>query len=73
MNKSEEQFINALGKRIAQRRKQFGLTQKTLSQISGVDEIAISYIENGKRKASVMTLYRLATAMGIEIGSFFKD
>lgn len=73
MTKSEEQFLNALGKRILAKRKQFGLTQKTLAQISGVNEIAISYIESGKRRPSVTTIYRLANAMGIEVYTLFKD
>lgn len=73
MTKSEEQFLNALGRRLVAKRKQYGLTQKTLAQISGVNEIAISYIESGKRRPSVTTLFRLASAMGIEVYTLFKD
>lgn len=45
-------------------RKSFGITQKELSQKSGIAQGDISKLENGNANPSVRTLQRLAAAMG---------
>lgn len=45
-------------------RKSTGLTQKELSQQSGIAQSDISKLENGSANPSIKTLQRLAEAMG---------
>lgn len=45
-------------------RKTSGLTQKELSNRSGIAQGDISKLENGNANPSIRTLQRLATAMG---------
>ncbi len=45
-------------------RKESGLTQKQLSEKSGIAQSDISKIENGNANPSIRTLQRLALAMG---------
>ncbi|MBE5857919.1 MAG: helix-turn-helix domain-containing protein [Lachnospiraceae bacterium] len=64
----EEQRANAmLAYAVALARAQTGLTQKDLSQITGIDQSDISKIERGVANPSVNTLDRIATAMGCKL------
>ena len=44
-------------------RKEMGLTQKQLSELTGIAQADISKIENGNANPSLKTLQRLAAAM----------
>lgn len=57
-----------IGERLRELRYLRALTQRGLSDISKVDEITISNLENNKRTASARTLRRLAPALGVEVG-----
>lgn len=48
-------------------RKEKGLTQERLSQISGIPRTTIALIESGKRNATIDTLQSIARAMGKKI------
>jgi transcriptional regulator with XRE-family HTH domain len=49
-----------------------GMNQVELAKASGVAQNTISEIELGKRQARPETLKKLAEALGVEIGAFFK-
>lgn len=53
-----------IGSRIKSRRKQIGLTQKTLGEKAGVSAPAINRFEKGDKSPSVETLVKLAKALG---------
>lgn len=48
-------------------RKISGLTQKQLSEKSGITQPDISKLENGNSNPSIRTLKRLANAMGMKL------
>lgn len=48
-------------------RKQRGITQKELSERTGISQGDISKLENGNGNPSVRTLKRLASAMGMAL------
>lgn len=56
-----------LGESIALRRKQRGLTQEQLSELSGVSRVNISKIERGAYNVSFDILSRLAGVMGFDV------
>ena len=59
----EYDIINAMIKA----RKEKGLTQKQLSELTGISQADISRIENGTRNPSVNLLKRLAEGMGMTL------
>ena len=63
--RTEAQRANVmLAYAIAVARAQTGMTQKDLSEITGIDQSDISKIERGVANPSVNTLERIAEAMG---------
>lgn len=48
-------------------RKEKGLTQKQLSELTGISQADISRIENGTRNPSLEMIKRLATGMGMRL------
>ena len=59
----EYDSINAMIKA----RKEKGLTQKQLSELTGISQADISRIENGTRNPSLEMIKRLATGMGMRL------
>lgn len=48
-------------------RKNAGMTQKDLSEITGIAQSDISKLENGSANPSLRTLQRLAEGMGMQL------
>jgi transcriptional regulator with XRE-family HTH domain len=46
-------------------REKKGLSQERLAEISGLSQQYISGLERGRRNPTVITLYELATALGV--------
>ena len=59
----EYDIINA----IIKARKEKGLTQKQLSELTGISQADIPRIENGTRNPSLEMIKRLATGMGMRL------
>ncbi len=59
----EYDIINAMIKV----RKEKGLTQKQLSELTGISQADISRIENGTRNPSLEMIKRLAIGMGMRL------
>lgn len=60
----QDQFVRS---RLAAIRKSQGLTQKQLSEISGLSTATISNIESGENSYTLRSLIRYAEALGYEI------
>lgn len=71
--KSEAEFFANLGRRIAELRRQHGFTQEALAAKTGLDRVAIAYIETGKRTPRASSLYKIAVGLDIDINELFKD
>lgn len=54
-----------VGRNIGRIRREKGLTQEQLAEISGFSQQYISGLEQGRRNPTVVTLYELATALGV--------
>jgi DNA-binding NtrC family response regulator len=61
-----------VGRRIRERRHGCPLTLKQLANRTGLSVSLISQIELGKSAASVSTLRRVSTALGVRMGHFFE-
>jgi DNA-binding XRE family transcriptional regulator len=64
-------FFNTLSRQLVAMRKMRGLTQEMLAAEAGLDRVAIANIETGRRNPTVLTLFKLADAMGVEVKDFF--
>lgn len=62
-----------VGVKIKQRRESLNLSQEQLSQISGVSQASIHYIESGENSPTTKTLQKLATALGVSITEIVSD
>lgn len=71
-SRAEKAFLDKVAKRLAQLRRDKGLTQEQLAEHSGLDRVAIANIETGIRRPTVTTIYRLAKGMGVQVEDFFK-
>lgn len=71
MEKSE--ILKAVGKKIKELREAKGLSQVDLvGKIEGnIDTTNISRIESGRTNPTLYTLYRIATALEVDIKEFF--
>ena len=56
-----------VGKRIAQLRKEKGLTQEQLSAITGLDRANIAKIEKGRYNTGIDIIGKLCDALGCKI------
>jgi transcriptional regulator with XRE-family HTH domain len=66
------EHLNAhVGRQIHKLRKQRGLTQGKLSELSGVSDSQLSQIENGQVTANVATLWSIARALDVDIARLF--
>jgi transcriptional regulator with XRE-family HTH domain len=54
-----------VGRNVRRVRQTKGLTQEELAEISGFSQQYISGLEGGHRNPTVVTLYELATALGV--------
>ncbi|MAE94277.1 MAG: two-component system response regulator [Deltaproteobacteria bacterium] len=68
----EERLNLAIGERIRARRHELSLTLKQVANRTGLSVSLISQIELGKSAASVMTLYKVAAALGVRVAVFFE-
>jgi transcriptional regulator with XRE-family HTH domain len=62
-----------VGGRLRELREGIGLSMRALARESGLSANALSMIERGRTSPSVSTLYKLATAMGVPITTFFRE
>jgi len=62
-----------LGRQVKDARERQGLSLRALAARSGVSINAISRIERGETSPTVVSLRRLAAALGQPIGAFFAD
>jgi transcriptional regulator with XRE-family HTH domain len=54
-----------VGRNIKRIRQEKGLTQEQLAEISGFSQQYISGLEQGQRNPTIVSLYELATALGV--------
>lgn len=57
----------AIGRKIAHLRESRGLTQEKLAEMSNLQRVNISKIENGRYNVSIDILQRICDALGVEL------
>lgn len=69
---SEQQIKKAFGARVRAIRVEKGLSQETLALASDLDRTYIGGVERGERNVSLINIYKIAAALGIEPKELFK-
>jgi transcriptional regulator with XRE-family HTH domain len=73
MNKNyPEAVLNTLVAMLKEKRLSMGLSHERLSAASGITRAAISHVENGKRKPSLLLCLKMANAMQISLADMLK-
>lgn len=70
---SEQKFLKAFGKRVAEIRKRRGVTQQQLAEDIGVSVVTVAYIETGKQWVRPKTLGKIAKSLKANISDLFAD
>jgi transcriptional regulator with XRE-family HTH domain len=72
MSRSIDAIYAEVAKRIVTERKKQNITQERLATMSDVDRTHMGLIEQGRRRPTLSTLYKLAGALGISLEQLFK-
>lgn len=72
MNKNDENFLKLFGQRMAELRKQKGLTQEHLADAVEVHRTYIGFIEQGKRNPTILNIYKISKALGFNLKDLFS-
>lgn len=67
-----EHIYSEIGKRIVKARNDRGISQEKLAANSGIDRSHMGFIEQGRRKPTLSSLHKIATALGISLEELFK-
>lgn len=62
-----------VGNVIYEKRKQKKLSQEVVSGLAGIGRTHLSAIENGERKPTLETLYKISCAMGIKMSEIIIE
>jgi len=72
MAKSIDNVYKEIGKRIVSERKKRGMSQEKLSGASSIDRSHMGFIEQGRRKPTLSTLYKIADSLDMSLEQLFK-
>jgi len=64
--------LEIVGREVREIRRKSGMTQQQLADLCGFHRTFIISIEKGRQNASVETLVRLASALGVMPGELFR-
>ena len=65
--------LQLLGRTIRRLRKQRGLSQMKLAELSGVHLNEISNVERGERNAGVLSLLKIARGLDVPVTALFDE
>lgn len=70
---TRDEALKTLGRRIAELRREKGLTQEALAEAMGVSRNHVADIELGVRNTGVWSLLLICKALGVAPGALFED
>lgn len=72
VNKEDKIFLENLGKRISEIRKEQGLTQVELGFLCDIEKPNMNRIEQGNTNPTVLTLRKIYKELGIDLDEILK-
>ena len=71
MKWTDKYYLEELGKNIAKKRKEGGMSQADLAYKIGMEVPNLSVIENGKSNPQVLTLLKIAASLNVHLKEIF--
>lgn len=68
----DEAILEAFGKNVAARRKELGLSQEALAELSGLHRTYVGSVERGERNPSLKNIVKIALALGADPGDLVR-
>lgn len=68
-----EKYLRLIGNKIRELRDEKNLSQFKLAELSDVHENYLGAIERAEKNPTVYTLYKITSALGIDMEEFFKN
>ena len=72
LTKKEQEFVDKLGKRIVELRKEANMKQIELATRINIEDSALRRIESGRTNPTVKTLLEIAAGLDIDIRELFN-
>ena len=69
----EPKYLKAFGRRLANLRRERGLTQEALAEKADITTLSLTFIETGRRWPRITTLHRLARCLSVKLDDLFKE
>jgi DNA-binding XRE family transcriptional regulator len=70
---SESEVLQKVGSKIRFIRSTKNMTQKKLAHECNFEKANMSRIESGQTNATILTLYKISTALEVQVGDLFND
>ncbi len=70
---SVDAVYKEVGQRIVDARRKQGMSQEQLASQSGIDRSHMGFIEQGRRKPTLSTLFKIAKTLNLSLEQLFKD
>ena len=67
----DESILAAVGKTIAERRRDLGFSQEDLAEEAGLNRTYVGSVERGERNVSLINLVKIAAALRIPLSQLF--
>lgn len=61
----------AFGHKVRAIRKEKGLSQEALADLSGIDRSYMGHIERGQKNVTLLKIYQIADALNVSVSKFF--
>lgn len=68
-----EKYLRLIGNKIRELRDEKNLSQFKLAELSDIHENYLGAIERAEKNPTVYTLYKITSALGINMEEFFKN
>lgn len=72
MAKGIDTLYSEIVKRLVKERKRRGITQEQLARASDIDRTHMGSIEQGRRKPTLSTIYKIAKVLKLPLEKLFK-
>jgi transcriptional regulator with XRE-family HTH domain len=72
-HQSIEDIYKEIGERIIAGRKAKNMSQEQLATDAGIDRSHMGFIEQGRRKPTLSTLFKIAQSLDMTLEQLFKD
>lgn len=71
-SKNADEVYKEIGSRIVDARRAKNMSQEQLATESGIDRSHMGFIEQGRRKPTLSTLFKIAKTLNVSLEELFK-